>query len=105
MVHLSMNSATRRSKKHIKKCSLISHGTYGSNGTWDELHNSGILCIEKRVAGRMKDAGICGGVRRKHRQTPLDLHSESYPYILLARDFSPKSANQKWVTDNTYIPT
>ena len=91
--------------KHIKKCQLMSNGTYGSHRTWDELHKSGIPCSEKRVARLMKDAGIYGVVRRKHRQTPLDTNAASYPDNLLARDFSAESANLKWVTDITYIPT
>ena len=53
----------------------------------------------------MKDAGICGVVRRKHRQTPLDTNAASYPKNLIARDFSAEAANLKWVTDITYIPT
>jgi putative transposase len=91
--------------KHITKCHLMSNGTYGSHRTWDELHKSGIPCCEKRVARLMKDAGIYGVVRRKHRQTPLDTNAASYPDNLLARDFSAEAANLKWVTDFRYIPT
>ena len=91
--------------KDIKKCHLMSDGTYGSHRTWDELHKSGISCSEKRVARLMKDAGICGVVRRKHRQTPLDTNAASYPDNLLARYFSAEAANLKWVTDITYIRT
>ena len=53
----------------------------------------------------MKDAGIYGVVRRKHRQTPLDTNAASYPDNLLARCFSAEAANLKWVTDITYIRT
>ena len=53
----------------------------------------------------MEDAGICGVVRRKHRQTPLDTNAASNPDNLLARDFSAEAANLNWVTDITYIPT
>ena len=83
----------------------MSNGTYGSHRTWEELHKSGIPCSEKRVARLMKDAGIYGVVRRKHRQTPLDTNAASYPCNLLARCFSAEAANLKWVTDITYIPT
>ena len=91
--------------KSITACHVMSRGTYGSHRTWDELHKSGIACSEKRVARLMKDAGICGVVRRKHRQTPLDVHAASYPENLLARNFKAEAANRKWVTDITYIPT
>ena len=91
--------------KLIKKCHVMSRGTYGSHRTWNELHKSGIPCSEKRIARLMKDAGICGVVRRKHRQTPLDTNAASYPKNLIARDFSAEAANLKWVTDITYIPT
>jgi hypothetical protein len=62
----------------IKKCHLMSNGTYGSDRTSDELCISGIPCSENRVARLMKDAGICGVVRRKYRQTPLDTNAASY---------------------------
>jgi len=91
--------------KHIKKCHRVSNRTYDRPRTWDELHRSRIHCSEKRVARLMKDAGICGVVRRKHRQTPLDTNATSYPDNLLARDFSAEAANLNWVTDITYIPT
>ena len=53
----------------------------------------------------MKETGICGVVRRKHRQTPLNTDAASYPEILLARNFKAVAANLKWVTDITYVPT
>jgi transposase InsO family protein len=53
----------------------------------------------------MKEAGICGVIRRKRQPTPLDTHAASYPENLLDRDFKAESANLKWVTDITYIPT
>ena len=70
-----------------------------------ELHKSGIPCCEKLVARLMKDAGICGVVRSKHCQSPLDTNAVSYPDNLFARDFSAEAANLKWVTDFRYIPT
>ena len=53
----------------------------------------------------MKDAGICGVVRRTHRQTPQDTHAASYAENPLTRNFKAEAANLKWVTDITYIPT
>ena len=53
----------------------------------------------------MKETGICGVVRRKHGQIPLDTHAASYPENLLARNFKADAASLKWVTDITYVPT
>jgi transposase InsO family protein len=53
----------------------------------------------------MKDAGICGVVRRTLRQTPLDTHAASYAENPLTRNFKAEAANLKWETDITYIPT
>ncbi len=69
--------------------------TYGSHQTWDELHKSGTTRIEKRAASLMKDAGVCGVVRRKHQQTPLDIGVASYPENLLARNFKADAINRE----------
>ena len=81
--------------KSIKTCHVMSRGTYGSHRTWNDLHKSGIACSEKRVARLMNVAGICGVVRRKHRQTLLDVQGASYPENLLARNFKADAANRK----------
>lgn len=91
--------------KGNKQCHVRSRAPYGSHRTSDDIQKSRITCSEKRVARLMKDAGICGVVRRKHRQTPLDTHAASYADNLLARNFKVDAENLRWVTDITYVPT
>jgi transposase InsO family protein len=90
--------------KSIKACHVMSRRANGSHLTWNDLLKSGISCSEKRVTWLIKDAGICGVVRRKHRQIPLFTNAASYLENLLGRNFWAETLNRKWVTDITYVP-
>lgn len=83
-----------------------SRQTYGAQRIYHALRERGIYSSRKRVARLMQRQGLAS-VRVKKRRIGLT-KAATNAYIvpnLLAQDFSTSQANEKWVTDTTYIPT
>jgi putative transposase len=83
-----------------------SRQTYGAQRVYMALRERGIYSSRKRVARLMRRQGIAS-VRVKRRRIGLTKASQNAYIVpnLLAQDFSTNSANEKWVSDTTYIPT
>jgi putative transposase len=81
-----------------------SRATYGAPRIHAELRAQGVGCGRKRVARRMRLAGIAGCHRRRFRTTRRDATCKSAP-DLVQRAFSASAPNQVWVADRTYVPT
>jgi putative transposase len=88
--------------KQIRKIHEESRSTYG----WPRVHAEltlglGIAVNHKRVARLMREAGIQGLYRRRHRGcTVRDTQAEPYP-DLVDRDFVVDCPDELWCTDIT----
>lgn len=82
-----------------------SRQTYGSPRIQAELQARGIACSRSRVARLMQRHGLKARCRRRYRVTTRADQRHAVVANVLARDFRAQHANQKWVTDITYIDT
>lgn len=91
--------------KKIKDIYRESDGVFGSPRVWEELQYQGEPCGLNRVARLMQANDLVGVPQRRQWRKKK---SGVRPVVVsnhLARDFSADNANQKWVTDITYIRT
>ena len=102
----SREMADQELSQQIKEIHQQSRQTYGSPRIQAELAENGVNCGHKRVARLMRDEELCAKQSRKFRVTTTD-SAHHYPVApnLLDQDFSTSRANEKWLTDITYIPT
>lgn len=78
---------------------------YGAPRITDELHEQGEICGKNRVFRRMRHLGLRAKGKKKFRVTTDSKHNLSVAANLLNCDFNTTAANQKWVSDITYIWT
>ena len=78
---------------------------YGVPRITDELRDRGLQCSENRVARRMKSLGLKGIQAKKFKRTTDSDHDQPVAPDLIKQDFTALSANQKWVSDMTYVWT
>jgi putative transposase len=83
-----------------------SRQTYGAQRVYMVLRERGIYSSRKRVARLMRRQGLAS-VRIKKRRIGLTKAARNAYIVpnLLAQNFTTSQANEKWVTDTTYIPT
>ena len=67
------------------------------------LRRDGIRVGRKRVERLMRDAGICGMVRRRRGKTTVRVPGVRTRPDLVARDFNPTQPDRLWVADVTYL--
>jgi len=79
---------------------------YGSPRIHAELADADVHVGRKRVARLMREAGIVGCHRRKHKlgTTKQNPNAAAAP-DLVDRQFTATAPNQLWVADVTYVPT
>lgn len=80
-------------------------GTYGSPRVQSELVDQGFEIGRRRVARLMREMGLQGIAPRKFRTTTHSNHDAPIAPNVLARNFEASKANEKWVTDITYVWT
>ena len=73
-----------------------------TSGHYDSLRR---LPCEQLVRRIMRDIGLYSRIKRKFVVTTDSNHALRIAENILNRDFTAKSANQKWAADITYIPT
>ena len=79
---------------------------YGSPRIHAELADADVHVGRKRVARLMREAGIVGCHRRKHKLgTTKQNPSAAAAPDLVDRTFTATAPNQLWVADVTYVPT
>jgi len=78
---------------------------YGSPRIHAQLKTQGVGCCVNTVAKLMHDNGIRAKTARKFRNTTDSNHRLPVADNILDRQFDPKSPNQVWLGDITYIPT
>ena len=79
---------------------------YGSPHIHAVLKKQGQRCSRKRVARLMRQTHL-RSVRQRRQHLQLTDSKHSYPVAanVLNRQFEAQRANQKWVSDMTFIPT
>ena len=79
---------------------------YGSPRIHATLRKQGRRCSRKRVARLMRQTHL-HSVRQRRRRLQTTDSKHPYPVAtnVLNRQFAAQQANQKWVSDMTYIPT
>jgi putative transposase len=80
---------------------------YGAPRIHAELADADVHVGRKRVARLMREAGIVGCHRRKHKlgTTKQNPNAIVAPPDLVDRQFTATAPNQLWVADVTYVPT
>jgi putative transposase len=78
---------------------------YGSPRIHAQLKAQGVGCCVNTVAKLMHDNDIRAKTARKFRNTTDSNHRLPVADNVLDRQFDPKSPNQVWLGDITYIPT
>jgi len=78
---------------------------YGSPRIADVLKDQGLSCSENRVARRMNQLGLRAIQSTKFKRTTDSNHTKPVAADLLEQDFTASAANQKWVSDITYVWT
>ncbi len=80
-------------------------GTYGYRRVYAALVAKGIACGKHRVRRLMQKYRLQAKRKRRYRTTTESRHRLPIAPNRLARDFSATAANQKWVSDITFVPT
>lgn len=98
----------QRLRLHVRASHRRSRGRYGSPRVYQDLKAQGEETSEKRVARLMREEGLRGKQRRKHRTTTNSRHAHAVAENVLNRQFEPEQVegpNRVWVSDLTYVPT
>jgi putative transposase len=83
-----------------------SRGSYGSPRVTAALRRTGSRASRHRVARLMRSSGLQGKMHRRRGVTTTNsAHGEPRAANRLERDFTASQANQKWLSDLTYLPT
>lgn len=80
-------------------------GRYGSTRIFHELKAEGIMCTRKMIAKRMMALNLVAKARKKFKVTTDSCHKKPVAPNILEQDFAASKANQKWLSDITYIST
>lgn len=91
--------------KAVREVFDANHQTYGSPRVLKELRKQGIEASKRRVERVMRGMGLTPPAPRKHCRTTIPNHSDGPAPNTLARDFTAKRPNERWVTDITYVWT
>ncbi|WP_444901414.1 IS3 family transposase [Microbulbifer sp. SSSA007] len=90
-------------KIQIQKISDDSAGRYGSPRFWKALQTKGYEVSRKRVARLMQELGVVARVTRVTRRVPGIKRFLASGENLRPEGAVPKSKNQVWVADITYL--
>ena len=82
-----------------------SRETYGSPRMQHELRRRGFRVGKRRVERAMRGMGLRPPASRRRRKTTVRNPAHPVAPNQLARDFTAKRPNERWVTDITYVWT
>jgi putative transposase len=91
--------------EQVRQIFVESGETYGSPRVLHELHRRGCIVGKRRVERAMRGMGLTPPTSRRHRTTTERDSSHPVAPNELARDFTARRPNERWVTDITYIWT
>jgi putative transposase len=94
-----------RLKVQIAQVHAESDGVYGSPKVRDELLDQGHHAGRHRIARLMRELGLYGVPKKRHKVTTDSQHGLLVADNLLAQDFTASAPNERWVADITYIRT
>ena len=80
-----------------------SRKSYGARRVHAMLRREGVRIGRKRVERLMRQAGICGMVRRRRGKTTVRVPGVETAPDLVKRDFNPTQPDRLWVADVTYL--
>lgn len=89
----------------VRAIHLKSKRRYGGPRVFNALKQQGEATSHKRVARLMAEEKLVARKVRKFVATTDSKHSFEVPGNVLARDFTAKAPNEKWVGDITYLRT
>ena len=90
----------------IRSIFVASRATYGSPRIHAECKALGHTISEKRIARIMREDDLMAQLGRAWRCVTTEANpNNAVKSNALNRDFSANSANEKWVTDVTFVPT
>jgi putative transposase len=89
----------------VRRAFVASGETYGSPRVLRELRKAGIAVGKRRVERAMRGMGLTPPTPRRHVRTTIQERSHPVAPNELARDFTAKRPNERWVTDITYVWT
>lgn len=90
---------------HIRQVFSEHKQRYGAPRIADEINGRGLSCSENRVARRMRVLGMQAIQCRKFKVTTDSNHTKPVAEDLLEQNFTATAANEKWVSDITYVWT
>jgi putative transposase len=79
--------------------------TYGSPRVLNELRTRGYCTSKRRVERALRGMGLTPPRPRRRRKTTTPDLSHPVAPNLLARDFTARRPDERWVTDITYVST
>ncbi len=92
-------------KPEIRRVFDDNYGVYGARKVWRQLNREGIVVARCTVERLMRQMGLAGRVRGKHRRTTVPAATSPRPADLVERSFAATSPNALWVADITYVAT
>lgn len=109
--HLRKGERVRRQQdqqlgQQVETLFHANRGAYGSPRLADALRKQGIRCGKNRIRRLMKERGL-RAVHKRRRQPRTTNSEHTLPIApnLLQEKPAPKTVNQQWVSDITYIAT
>lgn len=92
-------------REHIRRVFEDNYGVYGARKVWRQLHRDGISVARCTVERLMRQMGLAGRVRGRHRKTTIPDPRADWPSDLVERAFQASGPNRLWVADITYVAT
>jgi putative transposase len=92
-------------RAHIARVFEGNYGVYGARKVWRALNREGITVARCTIERLMRQMGLAGRVRGRHRKTTRPAPVEERPEDLVDRAFVATAPNQLWVADITYVAT
>jgi transposase InsO family protein len=92
-------------KQEISQIHAQHFGVYGVRKLWHQLRREGTEVARCTVARLMRDLGLRGVARGRHKRTTLPDKTARLPADLVQRNFHPPAPNRLWVADLTYVRT
>jgi len=97
--------SNRELDRRIRELFARHRQRYGAPRITDDLHDEGVECSKNRVARRMRALGLKAIQAKKFKVTTDSNHSMPVAPDLIEQDFHAQAANEKWVSDISYVWT
>ena len=92
-------------KPQIQRVFDANYAVYGARKVWRQLNRENIVVARCTVERLMRQMGLSGRVRGKHRRTTIPADTSLRPADLVERGFAAARPNTLWVADITYVAT